>query len=1148
MIYEFPDLDTLQLVITHGVVPTEVSLAPAAGGLDSAGRVRLTPSVAVPKKAQTALRKLGVQMVDGNGAPADDVSCWLQLLPVVREAGLPNLSAQAPILFELTDPTLLGGLVGEMLRLGNDRQGVRWLKDGKKERVLLRVIGPPYYSLLRALEGTEGDASPRAYAERAPGVWVEVGCTHPLVEYLKPPPGQVVLLRPPHAWTFIEDAPFRDIYEILDFALPAAAVAWQARDAGPRLQVPLRLIPGGTTEPAELWVLRDQAFDQVDALVRNAADPLLARLAFAVGMHAGQTSIVLRVRPSKLAPPELALRDAVEFRPFWKLPNLFIPRGRGLQPPLRRDAVRQLLADDPDQVVWLYPQDEHQFVPEMLPDAAFRPLADWVDYVLDRDHQALQTWIEAARFDFAAYICKDDADPSPKPPREKKPPRGRKSMLEAETDSADEPLSASVQVVDKSRKKGAPKDEEDYAPLPDAKPSELKEKLTALEKQFEAIEGALDEPARQDLWLQMAPINVALDKGSDAAICWLNALWNEDAPPPEWVAAWARAEAQLPDRAVPAATVERLLALPEPLPADLRALAACIVLSAVDPDRSGNAIAERLPRIRTFLERHDSRLGVRAVWLAWSSMARLAGGDVLALARTRDRLLERLLSHGLSPEYDLPSFLRFAGEKSSERYRAVRDRVARLRELAHKWVKECYRKDIHAASKAADCTLAYKDLMFAFGLAKLGEVSECHQLRQRAEQVLGTRDSAHAFLLKAFDYRIEQALAGKLHGGPFPDSVNSNLQSMENKSTQEINTTEKKTSEERMRLYAIDRLRASSRILEPSERINAYQRFHTSSNPLEAELLSLFAIPDNQFLQEKFGKLLRSRKTPDEILKVSATALQLASRLPEAFTLHVLEIVVGLREHLAIAKDSVDLERHASLLERAIFLSGHYDRAERLQVLVSTFVKLLESQRWESATHVDETLMALSQSLRSLRKLGLRAEVEQLLEKMANLMLQGQDLQSLRGQTKARERWGPMLAGLLQIAGGWLYFGRLKQAEPFLNEAREVLFDSESRLAPPYRAKLARTYAETLGQAPVNLALERFEELFRRLGCLTDSFTTNSHYSLSQLQVVEAVVRAVVSEDFAVGQNVRRWLDEDEYLVRRRIHGDLRALMSQAGL
>jgi hypothetical protein len=50
------------------------------------------------------------------------------------------------------------------------------------------------------------------------------------------------------------------------------------------------------------------------------------------------------------------------------------------------------------------------------------------------------------------------------------------------------------------------------------------------------------------------------------------------------------------------------------------------------------------------------------------------------------------------------------------------------------------------------------------------------------------------------------------------------------------------------------------------------------------------------------------------------------------------------------------------------------------------------------------------------------------------------------------------------------------------------------------------------------------------------------------LGVVESVVRAVADDDFAVGSRARRWLDEDEYLVRRRIHRDLRAFMGPSAI
>src|SRR5262249_28597785 len=123
---------------------------------------------------------------------------------------------------------------------------------------LLKVIGPPYYSLLRAIDRL-GPGAPRAYLERAPRVWVEVGWTHPLVGQLKAPDGQLLLLRPLHEWAAVEDAPFRDVYEVLQFQLPGQPVTWADTPPAGKLTVPLRLAAGTATEPADLWVLRGDA-------------------------------------------------------------------------------------------------------------------------------------------------------------------------------------------------------------------------------------------------------------------------------------------------------------------------------------------------------------------------------------------------------------------------------------------------------------------------------------------------------------------------------------------------------------------------------------------------------------------------------------------------------------------------------------------------------------------------------------------------------------------------------------------------------------------------------------------------------------------------------------------------------------------------
>jgi hypothetical protein len=39
-----------------------------------------------------------------------------------------------------------------------------------------------------------------------------------------------------------------------------------------------------------------------------------------------------------------------------------------------------------------------------------------------------------------------------------------------------------------------------------------------------------------------------------------------------------------------------------------------------------------------------------------------------------------------------------------------------------------------------------------------------------------------------------------------------------------------------------------------------------------------------------------------------------------------------------------------------------------------------------------------------------------------------------------------------------------------------------------------------------------------------------------------------VSDDFVLGSAGRRWLDEDELLVRRRIHRDMKRHLDRSGL
>src|SRR5262245_1977736 len=166
MILHFPNLDTLRLALTTGAVPPTVSLTAAVAGYGAHGQVWVQPSKPLPQGAVTDLRQLGVHVHKTATVPLDQtVTCWPQLLPVAPDLAAGNQAEKTPVLFELSEAQL-PEVVNEILRLGNDRQGFRRLGEDDQARVLLRVIGPPYYSLLRALDHDGQDAAPVAYLDR----------------------------------------------------------------------------------------------------------------------------------------------------------------------------------------------------------------------------------------------------------------------------------------------------------------------------------------------------------------------------------------------------------------------------------------------------------------------------------------------------------------------------------------------------------------------------------------------------------------------------------------------------------------------------------------------------------------------------------------------------------------------------------------------------------------------------------------------------------------------------------------------------------------------------------------------------------------------------------------------------------------------
>ena len=170
MILNFPDFDALRLAMTSGAVPPAVALTAAVVGFDDQNQVWVETAAPLAAPHRTTSAASASRCARPAAPPRlDPVSCWPEILPLRPDADPIDRLEQTPILFETAGQDDLGRLVVEILRLGNDRQRFRWLEsktDADEGRGLLRVVGPPYYSLLRAID-RNGQDGPRAYRKRA---------------------------------------------------------------------------------------------------------------------------------------------------------------------------------------------------------------------------------------------------------------------------------------------------------------------------------------------------------------------------------------------------------------------------------------------------------------------------------------------------------------------------------------------------------------------------------------------------------------------------------------------------------------------------------------------------------------------------------------------------------------------------------------------------------------------------------------------------------------------------------------------------------------------------------------------------------------------------------------------------------------------
>jgi hypothetical protein len=850
----------------------------------------------------------------------------------------------------------------------------------------------------------------------------------------------------------------------------------------------------------------------------DVADEIVARLRVATveqpdPLRGGtKTMVVLRARRSAKGPPALDL-DAEAYVPAQQIPDLYLPVGMTIDPPLRPSRLRELLATHSDRVVWLAPEGDEgrrgrNFVRESLAESAFVPLSEWVDYLVGAHASELTPWVRSTIFDLDNYVAlnvewADGEAPKPAEPKRKPKPEARPRVVEAptielvETDLLEEELAPVL----------APVVELEPVDLPR---SAVEQRLAALEREFCELGTPLDDPERSPRWAELGNLQAALHHSREAGLCWSRALWERasEAGPSHLALArrWVESEAAMLGYRSP----EQLLGIVDVVPTDLdeqmvRALAAEVVVLELERRAGQNAVAladEALATLQRFFFTHGSMLDLRTLWLARSALARLAGDDRLALFQTRD-LIMASLREGVGLARNIPSFVRTHGsDGDAVDLNLLADELVRTRD---EYLTTKRKRSTIESTHPEEQTHAYVRMVFAWGLARLGRPQMAREELQAATQLLGGRlsergDAIHRAAHACYAARIEQALEGLAPGAPFSAEPGG-----------PIALREALTGIDR---FKYDRLVQLSRILAPRQDIDAFEKWsHKDDKPFAG--LALLTQPEP--LSSLFERMLAELPNlgPDLRARSLGELFEYLEALPEPLAVPHLRTALGFVVQ-------VPIDARPRLLRNALLLAGYYDRPDlidrTLAAIVASDVELTEQRPADYAE-------LLTRCAPLLRRSNHEAELANLLVKLEQRVV---DDHGLSGVT-AR----------LHLAAGFAALGQPGRVQPAFAAAHALL--PELAGVPANYQTLLREIAGALSRSTPGQAIAGARALLERLAGTSDSMSTNSHFCLAVIQLMEAVVLSLASEDLALSDWARRWVEEDEHLLHRRIHRDLSA-------
>ncbi len=1010
-----------------------------------------------------------------------------RLAPTLWEAVRPLAQPGDPVAHEACFRASRDGVgahrtIERLLALGRDDATVTELRDGGGEALLIQVIAPPLYLLMRARE--EPEEGVRAYVRAGDGdLWVAFGHAHPLAPMATRAlrdQRRRALVDADGAWHFIDpDAPARSIYDVLETRFEARATEWTPATSVERFRVTLRLAPAPSADP-ELWLLDAEQFLSLEPLVEAMPDAELAR--FTVSRNTGPqgTRYVLQelVRPNV---PRLGVRvgDLLGVPGYARAPgvdNLYLPVGRRLAPAMRRDELRALLGTDRARAV-VITEDSDGPCLVSLTDPEESTLRSWVEYAASDRRMELERLVERSVFDWpelaierAPVVPVDrrraEEDESQRPPRARVREAPREVVAEVERP-----------VVS------------DEAALTAA----LREAMRGYEARL--AEGGCEDP---EPWLELASLKQQAGDADDACAC-LEATLFHGGLSVDLAARLSSLRARMHGRdgsvgeLLHLATAERLS------PGEASYLGARVLEHVARGDALETRLTEGFfQEVARCFASPETPVSRR---LAWSVLRAVHGRarDALELTRAKERVLGGINDRGLSEAIDLPRFVRFALARTEEgaEGEAARSRAEQLHAMEDLW-----RDATATLVPELDARSAYVRMAFGVGFTRIGSPSVARDVVAPVEAELSVHESPNRVLFQLY-------LARMAHEATHGDSA---------AWVREVETTLAPLKDARVK-DRVEFLRKRSEWLRSAAPTSESSSLRPATERAVAEAEGFVS---GALIAERMAELLDQRVDQRDLFDYEIA--QVIERLLRAALRSGSDDGIALVLSVAIPKVSTRVRspgRRVAAAGECIKVAaalGDLDAVDRLLESVASLTEAVQTP--------NDLLMGVHPSLAALRRLGAGASARRFLEALEPVAAK-----TVPGSLQVRA----------SLAEGYLLLKDEARAAALIESTVDDVLSGSLGHVERFDAGSAALAA--LRHWPMAPRLAQVRRLLLGLDRFTDAFTASAQrlYETFKVLMLERIVDTVADDVTFESDKVRGYLDEDEQSVRRRILADWRS-------